>query len=159
MKAPPLQLALFDAAGLPPFDIHRDAVATLHPVADFHVSGMDFKITHDGDIDEVLTLALDGLAALQRHDLGKHQGWLGGIGQLDVSPWELTIYATLRTNPTGGIVDVIQRGKDIEVNLPHPSLWAAHGLDWLLRLQRCCGRNLANRTPWLGTCCGCTPCT
>ena len=157
MKNSAVQLSLFDDFGVPPFIFGSEGSPSMIPVADFHVAGMDFNMTHDGDHEVVLAAVLEGLGYLQSQDLKHRQLWLNGKGWLDIRTWEMSIYATVRSEQSNGIVQVNQRGCTVEVSLPHPDLWSAHGLDWLRHFQNCCDRNRANPTPWFGPCCGCMP--
>jgi hypothetical protein len=159
MKAPSNQLPLFDESGMPPVDYGLAAIAGQKDGADFKVEGMVFHVAHDGNHVEVISDVLEGLGILHQHrDLTFSQSWLNGVGNLDISTWYTPLHATIRREKGHQTIDVIQRGKGVEVNLPHPDLWSTHGLDWIRNFQNCCERNRANTSPWLGACCGCTPC-
>ena len=102
MISSPMQLSLFDTAGVAPFSMALGASASTLTVADFHVAGMDFKIPNVKDAEEVLKVAMEGLATLQRHQAAMRGAWLWGHGEEDISTWYDQIRATVRRDRSNG---------------------------------------------------------
>lgn len=158
MKTPSKQLSLFDESGMPSIDIDRATIEACNVGSDFELAGMKFKITHEDPHTEFLKEVLEALRNLHRlKDQISCPSWLSGIGTLVIDEWKDEFRALVRSNQHRGIIEVTQRKEFVEISLPHPDLWSAHGLDWMRKFQNCCARNKVNSSPWLGACCGCPP--
>lgn len=133
MSRQPIQLPLFVATNTVLLSLFTKGPSFELLVANFHVDGMDFWVVGANDVKATLSVALDGLVSLSSSRLDELTDWLGGDDELDITPSEqpIRVTVTVRQEKSSGVIEVHQEGDVIKVDLPHASLWDAHGLWWV----------------------------
>jgi hypothetical protein len=152
------QMELLNNSGTPNFCFDTDVTHVPGSADKFKIGTLLLVLSPPPNFPHrALWAVVDGLCAFWRSSGNWNAGFVSRVFSV-VGDWEyeLSCRVTIRSQRDDGVISAILTTENrIELSLPHPATWRAHGLDWLFEFDDCCEQNRRNPTPWLGPACRC----